>query len=130
MITKEDNTPHMLVATSPSLQEHTVMKFVMEEMGTLERKRLCIRRVMARLPQELQHMSLADKSGLFSNKDALKNLLQQISRPSDPRLIMYRDDHIPWLDEPLWRQEYQDGQHLVTNTETNELIRESGFSPK
>ena len=124
MITKEDDTPQILVANSPSLQAHTVRKFVMEEMVTSERSRLSMRRVMARLPQELQRMSLADRSALLSNKEALKTFLEQISRPLDPTLTMHRDEHIPWLDEPLWKREYQErtGRHMVTNTATNERI--------
>ena len=83
-----------------------------------------MRRVMARLPQELQRMSLADRSALLSNKEALKTFLEQISRPLDPTLTMHRDEHIQWLDEPLWKREYQErtGRHMVTNTATNERI--------
>ena len=78
----------------------------------------------------MQSMSLADRSALLSSKESLKRLLLQIDGSPDPPLITYGDNYIPWLEEAIWKAEFdpKTRQHFFRNTQTGERREHREFT--
>jgi hypothetical protein len=126
MIAKQDNTPNLLVAKSRSLQEQMVLDLINEDNELPE---FVAPNIAEKLNAELRTMTLADGSALLANKSALKLTLRNFAKMPDLPISMYFDNFIPWLDEPLWKQDYhpQTCQLYYLNMKTNEKLSYDEF---
>ena len=129
MIPREENTLHVITARSPHLQEQIVIDIIMED-EDLHHLRSSSVEIATMFAQKLSSLSVADCSTLLANKEALKLAVCKLGGKNLVNQPL--DSFIPWLDEPLWKETYNEstGYLVYINLQTKEQLSGEAFDER